>query len=59
MVFPSHDQLVHLITALARAFGAFDAQHVELAFNVAEDEVGARHWTLTAKIFSAVIVRID
>jgi hypothetical protein len=40
------DELVYLIAALARAFGAFDAQHVEFAFDVAEDEVSARHsWT--------------
>ena len=33
----------HLITALAPALAAFDAQHIELAFDVAEDEEGARH----------------
>jgi hypothetical protein len=35
------DQLVHLIAALARAPAAFDAQHIELAFDGAEDEVGS------------------
>jgi hypothetical protein len=29
----------HLIAALAAAFTAFDAWHIELAFDVAEDEV--------------------
>src|SRR5215831_17514461 len=29
------DQLAHLIATLAPAFAAFDAQHVELAFDVA------------------------
>ena len=38
------DQLCDVIAALARALGAFDAKHVELAFDVAEDEVGAGHW---------------
>jgi len=44
------DQLVHLIAALARAFGASDAQHVELAFYIAEDEVGsvARAYSITS-----------
>src|SRR5262249_10603927 len=35
------DQLVHLTAALPPAFAGFDAQHVELAFDVAEDEVGS------------------
>jgi hypothetical protein len=38
----SLDQLVDVIAALAVALGAFDAKHVELAFDVAEDEVGSR-----------------
>jgi hypothetical protein len=44
------DELVHLIAALARAFGAFDAQHVELAVDVAKDEVGsvARAYSITS-----------
>jgi hypothetical protein len=29
--------------AFAGAFGAFDAEHVELAFDVAEDEIDAGH----------------
>ena len=33
------DQLAHLIAALAPAFPAFDAQHIEFTFDVAEDEV--------------------
>jgi len=33
-----------VIAALTSALGAFDAEHVELAFDVAEDEVGAGHW---------------
>ena len=37
------DQPVNVIHAPAIALGAFDAKHVELAFNVAEDEVGPRH----------------
>ena len=30
------DQLVQLIAALARAFAAFDAQHIKLAVDVAK-----------------------
>ena len=37
------DQLVDVIAALAGALSAFDVEHVELAFEVAEDEIGARH----------------
>jgi hypothetical protein len=37
------DQLVDVIAALAVALGALDAEHVELAFDVAEDEMGPRH----------------
>ena len=37
------DQLMDVIAALAGAPGAFDVEHVELAFDVAEDEVSARH----------------
>ena len=33
---------MHLIAAIARAFAAFDAQHVELAFDVAKDEVAVQ-----------------
>jgi len=49
MAGPSY-QLVHLIAALAPAFAAFDVQHVELAFDVAEDEVGsmARAYSITS-----------
>jgi len=46
------DQLMHLIAALAPILAAFDAQHIELAFDVAEDEVSAAALgSLTAKIF--------
>src|SRR6476659_767613 len=31
----------YTIAALAGALGAFDAKHVELAFNFAEDEIGS------------------
>jgi hypothetical protein len=31
------------VSAFAGAFGAFDAEHVELAFDVAEDEIDAGH----------------
>jgi hypothetical protein len=34
---------VDAIAALAVALGAFDAEHVELAFYVAEDEIGSGH----------------
>jgi hypothetical protein len=41
---------VHLIAALAPALAAFDAQHIELAFDVAEDEIGsvARAYSITS-----------
>ena len=44
------DELVHLIAALARAPAAFDAQHIELAFDIAEYEVGsvARAYSTTS-----------
>jgi hypothetical protein len=32
------------------AFGAFDAEHVELAFDVAEDEIGAGHATSLLRV---------
>ena len=37
------DQLMDVIAALAGAPGAFDVEHVELAFDVAEDEIGSGH----------------
>jgi hypothetical protein len=48
LLFPFHhvclaavflDELADAITALARAPGAFDAQHLELALDVTEDEI--------------------
>jgi hypothetical protein len=33
------DQLVDVVAALAVALGALDEEHVELAFDVAEDEI--------------------
>ena len=44
------DQLAHLIAALAPAFPAFDAQHIEFTFDVAENEVGsaARAYSITS-----------
>jgi hypothetical protein len=33
------NELMDVIAALAGALGAFDAKHVELAFDVAEDEI--------------------
>jgi hypothetical protein len=37
------DQLGDVIAALAVALGAFDAEHVELALDVAEDEIRSGH----------------
>jgi len=38
------DELTEAVAALAGAFRAFDAQHVELALDIAKDEVGTlRH----------------
>jgi hypothetical protein len=37
------DQLVCLLAALAPALAGFDAQHIELAFDVSENELAARH----------------
>jgi hypothetical protein len=34
---------------------AFDAQHVELALNVAENEIGAGHRGLSAKVRHAIL----
>jgi hypothetical protein len=33
---------MNVVVALAAALGAFDIEHVELAFDVAENEIGAR-----------------
>ncbi len=38
------DQPGDLVTAFARAFGAFDAEHVELAFDVTKNEISAGHY---------------
>ena len=43
------DQLVDVIAALPVALGAFDAEHVELALNVAEDEVTAGHGAMFSR----------
>jgi hypothetical protein len=38
------DELADAVAALASAFGAFDAEHVEFSFDVSEDEIGSpRH----------------
>jgi hypothetical protein len=37
------------------ALGALDAEHVELAFDVAEDEESTRHWGLRATRSSAIL----
>ena len=44
------DQLVQLIAALARAFGAFDAQYIELAVDTTKGEVSAvaRAYSITS-----------
>ena len=39
--------LCDVIAALPVALGALDAEHVELAFDVAEDEIGAGHGAQT------------
>ena len=38
------------LAALARALPAFNAQHIEPAFDIAKDEESARHWRLSARI---------
>jgi hypothetical protein len=44
---PDYARSLHVYsTFFAGTLGAFDAQHVELALDVAEDEVGARHLAL-------------
>jgi hypothetical protein len=38
------DELADVVAALASAFGAFDAEHVEFSFDVTQDEKGSpRH----------------
>jgi hypothetical protein len=37
------DQFEDVIAALAVAFGAFDAEYIELAVEIAESEIAARH----------------
>jgi hypothetical protein len=42
------DEPADAVAALASAFGAFDAEHVEFSFNVTEDEIGSpRHDMVT------------
>jgi hypothetical protein len=41
------DQLADSVAAFALTARAFDAQHVELAFNVAEDEISSGHGGLS------------
>jgi hypothetical protein len=43
------DQLVDVIAALAVAFSALDTEHVELAFDVAEDEIRSWHLTMLSR----------
>jgi hypothetical protein len=52
------NQLAQLIAALARAFAAFDAQHIELAFDVAEDEVSSvpRAYSITSSARKRIAV---
>ena len=38
-----------VIAALAFALGAFDAEHVELALDVAEDQIGSGHLTMLSR----------
>jgi hypothetical protein len=46
--------LRHVIAALAVALGAFDAEHVELALDVGEDEIGSgTHLTKQFRCISA------
>jgi hypothetical protein len=35
------DEPADAVAALASAFGAFDAEHVEFSFDVTEDEIGS------------------
>jgi hypothetical protein len=51
------NQLAQLIAALARAFAAFDAQHIELAFDVAENEIGsmARAYSITSSAVASSV----
>jgi hypothetical protein len=43
------DRLVDVRAAPAVALGAFDAEQVELAFDVAEDEIGAGHRAMLSR----------
>jgi hypothetical protein len=52
LLFPFHqialaaiflDEFMDVIAALAGALGAFDVEHVELARDIAKDEIGPRH----------------
>jgi hypothetical protein len=44
-----------VIAALAGALGAFDAKHVELAFNFAEDEIGSHGACGAARLFDHLV----
>jgi hypothetical protein len=39
-------ELAHAVAALAGALGAFNAQRIELALDVAEDKTGSGHLAL-------------
>jgi hypothetical protein len=49
------DQPADAIAALALAARAFDAQHVELALDVAKYEIGAGHRGLSANVRHAIL----
>jgi len=49
------DQPADAIAALVLAARAFDAQHVEFALNVAENEIGAGHRGLSANVRHAIL----
>src|SRR5262245_40185092 len=52
------DQLSHAVAALAVALGALDAQHVELALNIAEDDVTAGQLKLPQLDLELRLVRV-
>jgi hypothetical protein len=51
------DELVHLVAAFAPAPAAFNAQHVEVAFDVAENEIGsvARAYSITSSARASTV----
>src|SRR5262245_50632607 len=53
------DELGHAVAALAVALGALDAQHIELALYIAEDDVTAGHEVILHRYRETRLLGLD